>query len=297
MRNIKIITDSCSDLSAELLAKYDIDYAKMATVLDGVESPALLEWTKDDVHAFYDTMRAGKRITTTQVPVDEFNRIFTEYLDKGCDIVYIGCSSTLSGSINTGRLTAKKLLDNYPDAKISCIDSLNACYGEGILAIKAAEMAADGKGVDDITQEINAMRKNVNQFATVHTLDYLKRAGRVSASSAFFGNLMGVKPILISDTRGMNVAIKKSRGRAKSFDDITALLKEAVINPEEQTIYLAHADCSEDDLNKLYEKIKAEIPCRDIHIGYIGPIIGATVGPECIGVWCCGQEVTFTGEE
>ncbi len=297
MRNIKIITDSCSDLSAELLAKYDIDYAKMATVLDGVESPALLEWTKDDVHAFYDTMRAGKRITTTQVPVDEFNRIFTEYLDKGCDIVYIGCSSTLSGSINTGRLTAKKLLDNYPDAKISCIDSLNACYGEGILAIKAAEMAADGKGVDDITQEINAMRKNVNQFATVHTLDYLKRAGRVSASSAFFGNLMGVKPILISDTRGMNVAIKKSRGRAKSFDDITALLKEAVIKPEEQTIYLAHADCSEDDLNKLYEKIKAEIPCRDIHIGYIGPIIGATVGPECIGVWCCGQEVTFTGEE
>ncbi len=297
MRNIKIITDSCSDLSAELLAKYDIDYAKMATVLDGAESPALLEWTREDVHAFYDTMRAGKRITTTQVPVDEFNRIFTEYLEKGCDIVYIGCSSTLSGSINTGRLTAKKLLDNYPDAKISCIDSLNACYGEGMLAIKAAEMAAGGKGVDEITQEINATRKKVNQFATVHTLDYLKRAGRVSASSAFFGNLMGVKPILISDTRGMNAAFKKSRGRAKSFDDITSLLKEAIINPGEQTVYLAHADCSEEDLNKLYEKIKAEIPCKDIHTGYIGPIIGATVGPECVGVWCYGQEVTFTGEE
>ena len=76
MRRVKIITDSCSDLTKDLLEKYDIDYAKMATVLNGEESPALLEWSAEDVHKFYELMRAGNRITTTQVPVEEFNRIF-----------------------------------------------------------------------------------------------------------------------------------------------------------------------------------------------------------------------------
>ena len=93
MKKVKIITDSCSDLTGELLEKYGIDYAKMNTVLDGNETPASLTWTPEDVHSFYEIMRAGKRITTTQVPVEEFNRIFTKYLDEGSDIVYIACSS------------------------------------------------------------------------------------------------------------------------------------------------------------------------------------------------------------
>ena len=125
MRKVKIITDSCADLSAELLKKYNIDYAKMSTVEDGVESPALLTWSADDAHKLYDTIRGGKRITTAQVSVEEFNRIFTQYLDEGYDIVYIGCSSKQSGSVNTGRVTAQKLLSKYPGASIFCIDSLH----------------------------------------------------------------------------------------------------------------------------------------------------------------------------
>ena len=92
MRKVKIITDSCSDLTPELMQKYDIDYARMTTVYEGKSAVADLAWTSEDVHKFYDIMRNGGRITTTQVPVEEFNRVFKKYLDQDCDIVYIGCS-------------------------------------------------------------------------------------------------------------------------------------------------------------------------------------------------------------
>lgn len=297
MRRVKIITDSCADLSSELLEKYNIDYARMSTVEDGKESPALLTWSAEDAHKLYDTIRGGKRITTAQVSVEEFNEVFGKYLEEGYDIVYIGCSSKQSGSVNTGRLTANKLLKKYPDALIYCIDSLNASYGEGMLAIEAAKLAAEGKDADDINKHILSIRKKVNQFVTVHTLDHLKKAGRVSASSAFFGNLMGVKPILVSDKNGVQTAIKKVKGRQTSFEEIVRCLKEKIIAPETQTVYIAHADCNKEELDSLVALVKREIPCKDVHVGIIGPIIGASIGPDAVGIWGIGEVVTHMAEE
>ena len=293
MRNVKIITDSCADLTAEQLARYDIDYAKMSTVYNGVESPALLTWSEDEVHALYNIMRDGNRITTAQVSVEEFQRIFELYLKQNMDIVYIGCSSKSSGSVNTGFMIAKKLMEAYPESKIICIDSLNCSIGEGMLAIEAAKMAKSGANVDEIGTHILSIRNNVNQYVTVHSLDALKRAGRGKGSAAFFGNLMGVKPIIIADANGDQAAYKKVKGRQKSFEEIVAMLKSTIIEPEKQTIYLTHADCSKDEIDGLVELVKREIPCIDVEVGYIGPIVGASIGPDAVGIWGFGQEVTY----
>ncbi|MCQ2592992.1 MAG: DegV family protein [Treponema sp.] len=297
MRKVKVITDSCSDLNVALMEKYNIDYAKMNTVFEGKESPADLSWTPDDVHSFYENMRAGKRFTTTQVPVEEFRTVFTKYLDQGMDIVYISCSIKQTGSINTAIVLSKKLKEEYPDATIKCVDSFNACIGEGAVAIEAAKLAAEGKSADEIEEYVIKIRKTMNEFVTVHTLDYLKRAGRVKATSAFFGNLMGVKPILVADVEGSQAAFKKVKGRQTSIKEIVTLLKNTIKNPEEQTIYLAHADCSEVEVNQLKDLIKQEVPCKEIETLYIGPIIGASVGPDAIGVWAFGEAVTFKGGE
>lgn len=296
MRKVKIITDSCADLGGKLLDKYNIDYARMSIVEDGVESPALLTWTEEEAHELYEKMRAGKRITTAQVSVDEFMRIFTLYLEEGYDIVYIGCASKQSGSVNTGYVTSKKALENYPDAKIFCIDALNATIGEGLLAIKASEMASEGLPSEEIAERITNMRNNVIEFATVHSLEYLKRAGRVSATSAFFGNLMGVKPILLADANGAQAAFKKVKGRPAAIKECVALMKENITDAENQTIYLWHSDCDKSEIDTVKDMIKAEIPCANIEVGFIGPIIGASVGPSVIGVWAFGKEVTFVSE-
>lgn len=293
MRKVKIITDSCADLTAEQLERYNIDYAKMTTVYEGKESPAKLTWTAEEVHEFYNIMRDGKRITTAQVSVEEFTRVFELYLSQGMDIVYVGCSSKQSGSVNTGFVTSKKLMEKYEGSKIVCIDSLNASIGIGMLAIEAAKMANVGASIDEIEKHVLSVRKNVNQYVTVHSLDALKRAGRVKGSAAFFGNLMGVKPILISDANGDQAAYKKVKGRQNSFEEIVAMLKASIVEPENQVIYFTHADCSQDEVDSLVELIKREIPCKGVEVGFIGPIIGASIGPDAVGIWGFGQEVTF----
>ena len=293
MRKVKIITDSCADLTAEQLSKYNIDYAKMSTVYEGKETPAKLTWTPDEAHELYNIMRDGNRITTAQVSVEEFNRVFEIYLMLDMDIVYIGCSSKQSGSVNTGFVTAKKLMEKYEGRTIICIDSLNASMGEGMLAIEAAKLANDGASATEIEAHILAIRKKVNQYVTVHSLDALKRAGRVKGSAAFFGNLMGVKPIIIADANGDQAAYKKVKGRQKSFEEIVAMLKASIIEPEKQTIYMTHADCAKEEIDGLVELIRKEIPCLDVEVGYIGPIIGASIGPDAVGIWGFGQEVTY----
>ena len=293
MRKVKVITDSCADLNVEQLEKYDIAFARMSTSCEGVESIASLTWTEDEAHEHYNKMRDGKRIITAQVSVEEFQRIFEEYLKQDMDIVYIGCSSKQSGSVNTGYVIAKKLMAEYEGSTVLCMDSLNASMGEGMLAIEAAKLAAGGASVKEIEAHILSIRKKANQYVTVHSLDALKRAGRVKGSAAFFGNLMGVKPIIIADANGDQAAYKKVKGRQRSFEEIVALLKASMIDPEKQVVYLTHADCAKEEIEGLVELIKTEIPCKDVEVGLIGPIIGASIGPDAVGIWGFGQEVTY----
>lgn len=292
MNKVKIITDSCSDLSGELLTKYDIDYAKMTTVCEGVQQEASLLWEYYSPKELYDKIRNGIRVTTAQVPPEEFTRIFDLYIND-YDIVYIGCSTKQSGSVNTAAVIAKQYKEKYPDYSIYCIDSLNASIGEGMLAIKAAEMRDEGKSAKEIFDSVSAMRNNVREFITVHTLEYLRRCGRVKATAAFFGNLMGVKPILISDANGAQTPVKKVKGRKNSFAEIVNLMKENITDSENQTIYLVHADCDPAEIEALKNETLSKIKCKDVLPLYIGPIIGASVGPDAIGLFAFGTEVTY----
>ncbi len=248
MRKVQVLTDSCSDLTPALMEKYGIDYCQMSTVYQGVTTPADLAWTREKAHEFYDLQRKGERITTTQVPVEEFNRVFRKYLDEGCDIVYIGCATKQSGSVNTAAVLAKKLKEEYPDAEIFSVDALRACIGEGMLAIEAAKFAASGLSAKEVVEKTEAIRNNVRQFIAVHSLEYMRRAGRVTASKAFFGNLLGVKPILEPDANGTQTSIRKAKGRAASLQMIVDLTKEVIEKPEEQTVYLVHADASDEEV-------------------------------------------------
>ncbi len=294
MRPVQIITDSCADIDQSIRTRYGIDYARMKTICDGKEQWASLDFEYYTPKEFYDTMRAGNRILTAQVSPEEFDRIFRIYLEEGKDIVYIGCSSKQSGSVNTGAVVAKKLSDCFPEASIFCVDSLNATMGEGMLAVRAAEYRDKGLDAKAIAEHITADRKLVNEYCTVHNLDTFRRSGRVKASAAFFGNLFGVKPIIISDKDGYQTPIKKVKGRQASIREIVALLKDSVIDAENQCIYIAHADCAE-EAEMLRQLVEREIPCREIHVGYIGPIVGASVGPDTLAVLGFGKEVTFKG--
>ncbi len=296
MRKVKIFTDSCSDLSKDLRDKYDIEYFRMKTTLNGKETEASLDWEFYSPKELYDYVRAGNRVLTAQVTKGEFEQRFSQCIENGEDAIYIACSTKQTNSVNTGALVARDLLANHPEAKIFCIDSLNACMGEGMLAIRAAELRDKGLDAQTINDEILKVRNNVNEFVTVLNLDAFKRAGRVKASAAFFGNLLGVKPILIADKNGVQTPIKKVKGRQTSLNEIVNLTKETIIDPESQVVYIVHANCNEPDLKLVQDAIKREIPCKEIHTSFMGPIIGSTCGAETVAIFSWGKEVTYEVE-
>ncbi|MBQ3528361.1 MAG: DegV family protein [Clostridia bacterium] len=294
MKNYAIVADSTCDLTLEIREKYDIDYIKMGYVIDDVTYPASLDWESHSAHDFYELMRGGKYVRTVQIAREDTIAVFKKHLDLGEDIIYISCSSALSGSYNFGSLIARELREEYPQSNIVCVDSLISSLGQGFLAIKAAEMRGEGASLDETVAWLLDNRLRVNQYGTVESLEYLRRVGRVKASSAFFGNLFGVKPIILSDVKGQNFAFKKVKGAANARGEIASLIAESAENIEDSCLYISHAD----DLpaaEALRDKILAIAPFKEVIINHIAPIVGASVGPGTVIAFCFGATVTVEG--
>lgn len=302
MAKFAVIGDSTCDLTTEQRQEHNIDYCRMTVSWTDKDKKdheihADLDWKEISVHEYYNVLRDGYRIFTQQVTEQEFEEVFRRHLDKGEDILYISCSSGLSASIHAAeKLVKDKLQNEYPDRKFYLVDSLLSAMGQGLMLLKADEMRNAGESVENVAKWIEENRLRFNQVATVETLDYLKRAGRVKASSAFFGNIFGVKPMLISDAKGVNYAVEKAKGRRNALLRAVEMVKEKVENPENQTCYVTHAEASDMDVELIVSKLKAEIPFKEIRIQFLGPIIGASTGPGTFGIYFFGKEELRVGE-
>ncbi len=294
MKNFLLLTDSTADLSKDIRDMYDIDYVSMNYVIDGVEYPASLDWEYHSYKDFYNMMRKGKRILTTQVTRDTYIKKFESALKNGKDVLYISCSSALSGSVNLAKLIAKELASVYTDNHVYCVDSLLSSLGQGYMVITASKLRDNGKSAKEVAEYIESIKLKVNQFGTVESLEYLRRAGRVKASSAFFGNMFGIKPIIISDITGQNLAIEKVKGANNSKIRIAQHIADVVEEEGKECLYISHADCIE-DAELLKEKILELTSFKNVIIGTIGPIVGSCVGPGTIISFCYGKEVTAGG--
>lgn len=294
MKKYVIITDSCSDLEKELREEFDIKYAKNTFSYNEKTYVADLDWPDFSVKEFYDIMRNGGRIITSQVNAKEFTEVFEKELKEGNDILYIGCSSSLSNSYNGSLLVKEELLKKYPDAKIICVDSLNACGGLGLLCIRASELRKEGKSIEEVACWLEENKLCVHQEGAVDNLIYLKRAGRVSVLSSFFGGLFNIKPIIISDINGKNAVVEKVKGRKNSLKRLVERVIERIVDVEYQRITIVHADCYE-EVVELKQMLLETLPNKniDIRISFIGPIIGSTVGPGMVGIYFYGVKETF----
>ncbi|MCF0143221.1 MAG: DegV family protein [Parasporobacterium sp.] len=295
MKDFTIFGDSTCDLTEEYRSEAGIEYLEMKFSIDDREYSADLDWKEMSPKEFYDTMRSGKRITTTQVPMETFERKFTDAITAGKDILYISCSSALSKSVNAGMVAARELMEKYPETRIRIVDSLESSFGQGLMLLKAAALRKEGKSVDETADIMEAEKLTYQQCGTVEKLDYLKRAGRVTASSAFFGNIIGIKPIIISDALGQNYAIKKVKGAGAAKEAVVQYVAENIVDSENQYIYLAHADAKE--TAEAYSRLITEkINCKGTVYGNIGPIVGASVGPGTIICYFVGKSIDIKGE-
>ena len=296
MKKVQVFTDSTSDIEKEYRDEVGLDYVKMVFTIDGKNYDADLEWPEISPKDYYDLMRKGNRAVTGQVKSSEVEEKFKKAFEDGYDVLYIACSSKLSGSINSVKMYADEIVQKYPERKVVCYDSLRSNYAEGLMAFDVAKMANDGKSIEELVEYLDNNRLKYQTIATVESLEWLRKSGRVTATSAFFGNLFGVKPIIIGDKNGNNYAFKKVKGRKTSLDELVEIISNRFTNPKEYGICIEHAD-NEKDAQYVADKVKERLNPKYVHVSSLGPIIGATVGPGTITCNFYGEEVTIAGEE
>ena len=283
-----IFTDACSNLPGRLLEEFEINVLPCSYILDGV--PGTYEGNIDafDSHAYYDKLRSGSVMKTSLLNTHLFMTHFQPELEKGLDVVYIGMSSGISGTIQAARIAAEELSEAFPLRTVRVVDSLGAALGPGLLACRAGELRTEGKTAAETADILDREVLQLLQFFTVDDLNFLKRTGRVSGATAAIGTVLNIKPLLWGDPTGHIVALKKCRGRKKAIEDILELYRTRAVHPEHQRIGITHGDCPE-DAALLAQKVCEICQPKELLICPHEPFTGAHVGPGMLALYFFGE--------
>ncbi len=284
--NVKIACDSAADLFPHEITDNDIHCFPLIIIRDDAEYYDGVTISALDV---FDQMRDEAVFQTAQITFATFYEYFEQMAKEGRPCLYIAFSSELSGTFNTSMLAREEILNNYPDAAIEVLDSKCASAGCGLVILKAAEMAKKGYTIQEIKSYIPAYAEQVVHIFTPEKLEYLFRGGRVSKTSAFVGDVLGIRP-LCQMKDGKLIPLYKVRGEKKLFAKMLEMLYEfAGEDLNEQVITLTHADAKESIL-KLKQFLEQHITCKSYRITDLGPTIGSHVGPGTICIFAEGKD-------
>ena len=286
MKKYVIFTDSSCDLSEKAIAERGISYASLSFRFDDSSK----EYRNGDMSAsdFYEKMRKGGVAKTAAANSEDFINGFTPLLEKGLDILYIGFSSALSTTFNSARLAANELKEKYPERKIFTVDTLAASAGIALLIDSLLKMQNEGATIEQVRDFAEKSKLNICHWFTVDDLVYLKRGGRVSPTTAFVGNMLGIKPILHVDNEGRLTSLSKARGRRASIIALADKYGESA-SPMGGRAYISHSDCESDAL-LLAEILKEKYGAKTELITNVGPVIGAHSGPGTLALFFYGKE-------
>lgn len=287
MADYVILTDSSCDIDPELLARWEVPFVSLTVKFDDEkESFANFDRPFPD---FYRKMRDGGVARTAAVNIDDFLRTFEPLLKQGKDLLYIGFSSGLSTTVNSGAMAAAELMEQYPERKIVTVDTYAASAGFGMLVYLAVQEKKRGATLEQAAKFVEDTRFHLCHWFTVDDLVYLKRGGRVSAAAAFVGGLLGIKPVLHMDDPGHLIPMFKVRGRKASIKALADKYGELALDRENGTVFISHGDCLGDA--KLLENMLAERYGAKVElITYVGPVIGSHSGPGTLALFFVGRE-------
>ena len=286
MSEFVICTDSGCDLPAETLREWGVSYCWLTYLFDGEEH----EYGNYEIPfpEFYDRMRRGDVARTSAVNADAFVRGFEEILLQGRDILYIGFSTGLSTTANSAEIAAGTLRDKYPEREIRCVDTLAASTGQGLLVYMAVEKKKAGGTIDECEALVRETIPHLCHWFTVEDLVYLKRGGRVSAATAFVGNLLAFKPVLHVDDEGHLINMTKVRGRKTSIAALADKYGELALDKSGGTVFISHGDCLE-DAQQLADLLHERYGVTVARLDYVGPVIGAHSGPGTLALFFVGD--------
>ena len=289
MRDYIVMTDSCCDLTDQMARELELEVLPLTMHMDGENYPNDLAGTAISNQEFYKRLRAGKIATTSAANVGQFQDAMRRVLQSGKDIVCVCFSSALSTTYQSAVIAADDLRPEFPEAEIYVVDSLSASLGQGLLLYLAVQQKRKGLSAVELAKWVEDNRLSVCHWFTVDDLNFLKRGGRVSATTALLGTMLSIKPIMHTSDEGKLVPVGKARGRKAAIKTLLDKIGTLGIHPENQTMFICHADC-EEDAKAVAQTIKDRFGTPTVHINYIGPVIGSHTGPDTMGIFFVGTQ-------
>ena len=282
-----VYTEGASNLPGRLLQAYDIRVLPCSFCMDGEHRQYEGDIEAFDSHAYYDRLRAGAQMKTTLLNSHLFETAFRPVLEEGQDVVYVGMSSGISGTIQSARIAGEELMAQFPGRTVRVVDSLGAGFGTGLLAVRAAQLRAEGKSAAEAGEILDEEVMHTLQFFTVDDLNFLKRTGRVSGATAAIGTVLNIKPILWGDPTGHITALTKVRGRKKAIAALVEQYEKHLPQGEVELLAISHGDCPE-DAQALADALTAIREPKELIICPHEPFTGSHVGPGMLAVFFQG---------
>ncbi len=281
----QIVTDSSCNLSEALIDEFGLEILPLTFMVDGEQRQSYLKGQVTDLKQFYTMMREGKVITTSLPNLADSEELFTQILEAGNDVLYLGFSSGLSGTYEGMATLATGLRERFPERTFECIDTFAASLGEGLLIYHACKLKQEGKSLQEVAEWVRSNRLKLAHWFTVDDLMFLYRGGRVSRTAAFAGQLLKIKPVLHVDDEGRLIPMEKARGRKKSIQALVDHMEKTANPPvTEQVIGISHGDCPE-DVEYLQKLITERFGETKYLVNYVDPVIGAHSGPGTLALF------------
>ena len=289
MSNFVILTDSSADLGDDLVRQLDVQVLPLSFTLEQQTYHNYPDNREMEPHAFYQKLRDGAVATTSAVNVSQYTEFLEPLLQAGQDVLILAFSSGLSATYSSSVIAVQELAEKYPERKLYTVDTLCASLGQGLLVYLAARERDSGKTIEEVRDWAEANKLSICHQFTVDDLHFLKRGGRISATTAVVGSMLQIKPVLHVDDEGHLINIAKARGRQASLKALVDKMEKTAIDPAHQTVFISHGDCLE-DAQMVADLVKERLGVPEVYLNPIGPVIGAHAGPGTVALFYVGTE-------
>lgn len=268
----KFITDSMNDLGKDLSKEYDFDVLPIPITVGEKTYMDKIDVTPEMIMEF------GKHgpdfPKTSSISTGVYQEAFEKHLKNGDDVLYLGLSSGLSGTMQAAHIAAEELREKYPERTIALVDSQVATLAMSMLLQQGLKLDRLNKPIGEIEETLNFLADHLNVFFVVADLKWMAKGGRLSKGAATLGNLLNVVPILYLN-RGQIEVFDKVRGKKKATKRLEQILKAALEENPDQIVGLFESK-NKEAVDK-FKKIIAKFP----HASYVeaekGPGSGLTV--------------------
>lgn len=282
----QIITDSCCDFTAEQYIQMNAVSVPLSVMWDGQQHRHFSD--NESLRDFYNRMRDGLVASTSALNPTDWTGAMEPFLRQGKDLLVLAVSSSISGTCQSAMIAARELLEQFPGRKICVVDSLSGSLGEGLLLWHACRLRDLGESLENNARWLRERCSRICHWVTVQDLSHLSRSGRLSSAGALLGNMLNIKPIIKVTEAGSLVSDGKIRGRLASIRELARRFARHRDPESEDMVTIAHGDCPE-DAAALEKILREEYGVKNVHTGFVGPILGAHTGPGVLGLFHLGK--------